>query len=176
MYKNILNQSPQYRKKVAIGITAIIAIVIFSAWLSIASFNIRQTLVAIEQGDDEIKKFADFPALRQDDRVLTELEKQQQLTATAAGGVLNAEEEITPEENAQDINILASDEELAAEEGEYDEELESGAGADEAQGKSLDELLAEIEEEGEHDEPTDEEEDSGDSEGGSSFWEMLIGY
>lgn len=91
MLDRILEQSESYRKKVAVGLTFIISIVIFSAWLMIAGHNM-QTATQIETNETQVaQQFQqNLPSLRQEKTVRTELEKQ---------GVATNAKEVVPEEN-----------------------------------------------------------------------------
>ena len=77
MIEDLLKKPKSYRKKVAFIATAVLGTMIFSVWVMIASYNIKEAFNAT--GDDEtvasqFKK--ELPSMRQTDSVMTELEKR----------------------------------------------------------------------------------------------------
>ncbi len=79
MIEKILDKPEHHRRKVAFLATSIIGVFIFSAWLVIANFNIRQAFNPLEEKDTRLAQ--DFknslPSLRQSETVTTELAKDQ---------------------------------------------------------------------------------------------------
>lgn len=79
MIEKLLDRSERHRRKVAYFVTLVIGVVIFSAWLVIANFNIRQAFNPLEEQDTKLAQ--DFrnslPSLRQSETVTTELTKDQ---------------------------------------------------------------------------------------------------
>jgi hypothetical protein len=79
MIEKILEKPEHHRQRVAYIATLVIGVFIFSAWLIIANFNIRQAFNPYKQ--DETKTVQGFeknlPSLRQSESVTTELAKDQ---------------------------------------------------------------------------------------------------
>ncbi|MEA2006812.1 MAG: hypothetical protein U9O20_01465 [Patescibacteria group bacterium] len=97
MMKRILEKSEHYRQRVAYVATLIIGLFIFSAWLIIANFNIREAFNPYSQ--DQTKMAQEFeknlPSLRQSESVTTELVKNH---SAGSEGESTDETEMTEEE------------------------------------------------------------------------------
>lgn len=80
MIEKILEKPEHHRQKVAYIATLVVGVFIFSAWLVIANFNIRQAFNPYGKEEDT-KVAQDFkktlPSLRQSESVTTELTKDQ---------------------------------------------------------------------------------------------------
>ena len=77
MLQDLLGKSEGHRRKIAYLATFVIGVFVFSAWLMIASFNVKQAFNPLEDDDEMVAQ--DFrstlPSLRQDASVTTELVK-----------------------------------------------------------------------------------------------------
>lgn len=80
MLDRMLQQSESYRRKVALVLTFIIGVAIFSVWLVIAGFNVRKSAELEDPQADEAETVQQFrnslPTLSQEQEVTTELSKQ----------------------------------------------------------------------------------------------------
>lgn len=75
---NLLKQPEGIRRFVAYFATAIIGVVLISAWFLISSYNMSQTINPEIKTDQTANNFRkNLPELRQTDSVMTELNKQQ---------------------------------------------------------------------------------------------------
>lgn len=75
---NLLKQPESIRRFVAYFATAIIGVVLISAWFLISSYNMSQTINPEIKTDQTANNFRkNLPELRQTDSVMTELNKQQ---------------------------------------------------------------------------------------------------
>jgi len=79
MLNNLLEKPESYRRKVAFVVTAILGIIIFSIWLIITQYNVKQ---ALNPGKKEIKTASQqfresLPSLNNNQTITTELMKQQ---------------------------------------------------------------------------------------------------
>lgn len=75
---NLLKQPESIRRFVAYFTTAIIGVVLISAWFLISSYNMSQTINPEIKTDQTANNFRkNLPELRQTDSVMTELNKQQ---------------------------------------------------------------------------------------------------
>ena len=81
MLDEILKKPESYRKKIAYISTFVVSIMVFSVWMIIAEYNMRQS---VKIDPNEKAKYAkDFrkslPSLKQKDAVVTELAKRKTL-------------------------------------------------------------------------------------------------
>ncbi len=101
MLSNLLEKSEKERQRAALIITGVIGVIIFSAWLTIAGFDIKQAVITPGQEDRLKKNYLAFqgelPSVRQTESVTTELAKRQQL-AGKVSGLSNSEK--SEQENA----------------------------------------------------------------------------
>jgi len=79
MLNNLLKKPESYRRKVAFVATAILGIIIFSIWLIITQYNVKQ---ALNPDRKEIKTASQqfresLPSLNNNQTITTELMKQQ---------------------------------------------------------------------------------------------------
>lgn len=79
MLEKMLEKSEHYRQKVAYIATLVIGVLIFSVWLVIANFNVRQAFNPYNKEETKMaNKFEKkLPSLRQSESVTTELAKKQ---------------------------------------------------------------------------------------------------
>ncbi|MEA1926345.1 MAG: hypothetical protein U9M90_03875 [Patescibacteria group bacterium] len=95
MLDRLLEQSESYRRKAALVLTFIIGIAIFSVWLVIAGYNVKK-FSGVQTDNNEnprtVQQFKqNLPSIRQEDTVITELEKQN--TAASAKNAVSGEKE-----------------------------------------------------------------------------------
>ncbi len=78
MIDDLLKKPESYRKKVAFIATGILGVMIFSVWLMIASYNVKEAFNNTkDEGSRMAGQFKDsLPSVRQTDSVVTELEKR----------------------------------------------------------------------------------------------------
>ena len=77
MIEKLLDKPEHHRQKVAYLATFVIGVMIFSAWLVIANFNVKQAFNPAQEEENKVAQ--DFknslPSLRQSESVTTELMK-----------------------------------------------------------------------------------------------------
>ncbi len=98
MIEKILDKPEHHRRRIAFIATSVIGVFIFSAWLVIANFNIRQAFNPLEEKDTKMAQgFKDsLPSLRQSETVTTELAKDQSATTQNDQDVEEAVKEDKP--------------------------------------------------------------------------------
>ena len=98
MIEKILDKPERHRRKVAYLATLVIGVFIFSAWLVIANFNIRQAFNPLKKEDTRLAQ--DFknslPSLRQSETVTTELAKDQSAAVQNDQGAEETDKESKP--------------------------------------------------------------------------------
>ena len=79
MIEKILDKPEHHRRRVAFIATSVVGVFIFSAWLVIANFNIRQAFNPLKEEDTKLAQDfkSSLPSLRQSETVTTELAKDQ---------------------------------------------------------------------------------------------------
>ena len=82
MIEKFLEKSEHHRQRVAYVATLVIGVFIFSAWLVIANFNIRQAFNPYNNEETKLVQELEknLPSLRQSESVTTELAKNQGAT------------------------------------------------------------------------------------------------
>lgn len=78
MLNELLKKSEEYRKKVAIILTAIIGVSIFTVWLIITQHNIKQAVRPIKQNTKTASQYfkESLPSLNEQETITTELMKK----------------------------------------------------------------------------------------------------
>jgi hypothetical protein len=89
MLNNLLKKTEKERQRAAFIITGIIGVLIFTAWLTIAGFDIKQAVTTPGEKEQLKENYLAFqgqlPSVRQTESVTTELAKRKQLAGKVSG-------------------------------------------------------------------------------------------